>query len=126
MACSNPVLAVGIDVGTRLPQLVSELARNGFHLVTVPADEDLLTVLDEVAPTIIVVYHCPEDDSAHHVLSLLARVARRIPVIVLVDRSDFVEYYEFMCQGAFDYFDLTEDPRWIERAVEAAALLQAA
>ena len=126
MACSNPVMTVGIDVGARLPQLVAELARHSFHLVTIPADEDLLAALEAAAATLIMVYHRPEEDTARRVLGVLARAGRKIPVIVLVDQSDFAEYYEFMCEGAFDYFDLTEDPRWIERAVEAAAMLQAA
>lgn len=123
---SNSVIAVGIDIGIRLPKLLSELTTQGFHLVEASGPEGLAAALEDAPGATVVVYNRPEENTARRALRVVTRLRRKVPVIILVERSDFSEYYELMCEGAFDYFDVTEDPRWIERAVQSAAHLQAA
>ncbi len=60
---------------------------------------------------------------------MLARLEsreRKNPVIVVVDRTDFSQYYELMSRGAYDYFELPEGPDVIAGAVRWAAQTQPA
>ena len=47
-------------------------------------------------------------------------------MIVLVEQGEFDDYYELMCQGAYDYFELSSGADPIARAVRGASRALAA
>ena len=126
MVRSKNIIAIGMDTIARQPSLLSALEASGFDLVEVTAPEHVFAAVEEIADPVIVVYNDPQQNTARRVLEVLASHRRKVPVIVIVDRSDFQEYYELMCEGAFDYFDLAGDPGWIENSLRAATQAAAA
>jgi len=113
---SKTVISVGLDLGARLPGL-----RSAFQVVQAATLEELLPALVERAADVaIVVYQRREDNTARCVLETVARHRPQTPVIVLVDQRDMGEYIQLMWEGAYDYFELSSDPRWIERSLRWA------
>ena len=115
MAGSKTVISVGVDLAAHLPGLQSV-----FQLIQAESPEDLLPALERAAEAAIVVYHRPEENLARRVLETVARHRLKIPVIVLVEQRDMKEYLQLMWEGAYDYFELSSDPRWIERSLQWA------
>jgi DNA-binding NtrC family response regulator len=126
MGRSTTVITVGADPHQRLSNLLATLKASGFRLVETASPEDLSPPLDRFPDPVIVVYNPPKQDTARRVLQAVSGHNRRVPVIVIVDQSDLDEYYQLMCEGAFDYFELSGDPRWVERSVRCATHLIAA
>ena len=114
------VIAIGAETNHRLLALVEDLKAQGYHLADIPNLEKLIPALHRLSDAVILVYNPPGQDTARRVLYALGEHRRSNPVIVLVDRSEFDEYYELMCDGVFDYFEITGDLRWIEQAVRSA------
>jgi len=112
---SKTVISVGLDLGARLPGLQST-----FQLVRAATPEQLVRAIEPAAEAAIVVYHRPEENLARRVLETVARHRLKIPVIVLVEQLDMEEYLQLMWEGAYDYFELGGDPRWIERSLRCA------
>ena len=116
MTFSKTVITLGVDPGNRLSGLLAALRGHGYQLVELPTFEGLFPALKRHPEAVILVYD-PAGQSAIHQLLQTAS-----PVIVLVDRSDFDQYYELMCAGAFDYFELDTDLQWIEHSVRCASV----
>ena len=112
MTRSKSVITMGVDPRSRL---LGALRGHGYQVVELPTFEELFTALNRY-PEAVILVHDPAGPST--IRELLQTTN---PVIVLVDRSDFDEYYEWMCAGAFDYFELDNDPQWIEHSVRCAA-----
>ncbi len=125
MACSKTIITVGLDLENRLPDLLPLMKAAGFHAVAADSPAEVLTSLDRQRDAVVVVYNPAKQRTAHEILQAIARRKRRTPVIVIVDQSDLDEYYELMYEGAFDYFELGGDPRWVERSVRSAVRLAA-
>ena len=47
--------------------------------------------------------------------------ARRVPIVVLVEEPNFGDYYYLMSHGAQYYYQLSEGPEKISRAINWAA-----
>ena len=120
MPRARRVIAVGVDAGQRLPELLNTLKSHGYRPVAIPTVDELLPTLGRHVDAVIVVYNPQGQDAAHRLLRELAKQGIERPVIVLVDRSDFEQYYDLMCAGAFDYFELDGDPAWLEHALHCA------
>jgi DNA-binding NtrC family response regulator len=120
MTRSKRVITVGLDPGNRLSGLLATLRDHGYQVVELPTFEGLFPVLNRYPEAVILAYGPAGQSTIHELLQTT------IPVIVLVDRSDFDEYYEWMCAGAFDYFELDSDPQWIEHSVRCASARVAA
>lgn len=114
MTRSSSVITVGVDPGNRLSGLLAALRGHGYQVVELPTLEGLFPALKH--PEAVILAYGPAGQSAIRELLHRAR-----PVIVLVDRCDFDEYYQWMCAGAFDYFELDSDPQWIEHSVRCAS-----
>jgi DNA-binding NtrC family response regulator len=117
---SKDVILVGIRSETCGLGFLSTLQADGFNLTESPAPENLPGILQDHPGATIVVYNKSREDTARRVLATVSAATRHIPVIVLVDIGTFEEYYDFMCQGAYDYFELGEDPVAVERAIRYA------
>ncbi len=115
MLPSKTVISVGVDLPAHLPGLQS-----AFQLIQAESPEELLPALERADEAAIVVYHRPEANAARRVLEAVSRQGLNTPVIVVVEQLDMEEYIQLMWEGAYDYFELDGDPRWIERAVYSA------
>ncbi len=115
MTRSKSVITVGVDPASRVSGLLAALRGRGYQVVELSTPEGLRPALDRYPEAVILVY----DPAGQSTTRQLLQTAR--PVIILVDRPDFDEYYEWMCAGAFDYFGLDNDPRWVEHSVRCAA-----
>jgi DNA-binding NtrC family response regulator len=114
------VILVGIRSKAGGPQFLSALQEDGFNLIESAAVEELPDLVGIHQGAAVVVYSQPGKDTGKRALSILSASIRHVPVIVLVDLATFEEYYDLMCQGAYDYFELEEDPVAIERAIRYA------
>jgi DNA-binding NtrC family response regulator len=103
----------------RFPAVLAYLQDRGWDIVNLSTPEELLPTLDKFEEGIVLVFGRRGDGLSNRTLRALHD--RSHPVVVIADQCDFQEYYDLMCQGAYDYFDLLTDPRWIERSIVAAA-----
>ena len=117
MKNSECVILVGDDLQTNLPGLVPALEARGFRLLQVPTVESLNAVLRSGSAASIVVYEPRGEGIARQVLRTVAEAQQRVPVVVVSSEGNFDEYYELMCEGAYDYFDVRDGPEVVERSV---------
>jgi len=113
-------IALGFDRGERSSTLLDGLRLQGYDLIAVPAAGDLPGALERAPHVPILAYKGP-DVEVRQVLAMVRGAPSRSPVIVLVDHSEFREYYELMCAGVYDYFEVGDRPEWIARALQGAA-----
>lgn len=117
---SKDVILVGIR-GTALGMgFLNPLRADGYQLTECPSPENIAGILQDHPGATIAVYNKPKQDTARRILNAVSAATRHIPVIVLVNMGTFEEYYEYMCEGAYDYFELGDDPIAIERAIRYA------
>jgi DNA-binding NtrC family response regulator len=119
MLAAKTVITLGLEPTERLPAILAHLQNRGFDIVNLSTPGELLPTLDRVDDGIVVVFSRRGQNLAGQILRALHD--RPTPVVVIADQCDFHEYYDLMCQGAYDYFDLVTDPRWIERSIVTAA-----
>lgn len=120
-AAGDAILTVGMDEHALLTPLVSALESQGLQLISVRAPGELPRVLGQHARAAVLVYCGQAGEIGNQVLNQVSRAHRNAPVIVIVDRADFGHYYELMCEGAYDYYELSEGAEVIARAVRWAA-----
>ena len=126
MLRARSVIVVGQNLETGLSTLLSSLRSHGFYLVQTPSAENLPALLEENSGVTILVYDSRGEDTARQVLRVLPEGRKKTPVIVVVDQGAFEQYYELMCEGVYDYFELASGPEVIERSVRWAAGTRAA
>ena len=97
----------------KLSAVIETMESQGYEWTRATRVNDLLRHLNGAPKTAVVVYNRRGDDTAEQVLAELRTRKRKNPVIVVVDRGDFSHYYELMCRGAYDYFELPEGPEVI-------------
>ena len=102
------------------------MSKLGLTITQTEAAEDVPRLLRQKPKATIVVYSPEGRRAAETVLGQVARARRSTRVIVLVNDSDFSEYYSLMNQGAVEYFEVREAPSVIARGVEWAARRRAA
>ena len=126
MVRSKSVIVVGREADAGLTALLSTLQLHGFQLVKAPSAEDVRDLVEKNPGVAVIAYDAPGENTAQRVLRIVADAPRKTPVIVLVNQGEFEQYYELMCAGAYDYFELANDPQVIERSVIWAAAAHAA
>ena len=102
------VITVGMDTVALRPALVERLSELGFPTESIEEPEALPATLARHRRATIVVYSKHRFNGAHHTLVELANLYRGTPVVVLVDRIAFSEYYELTRDGAMFYKQLAE------------------
>ena len=115
------VIVVANDLANGLSGLFSILEDQGFRLRRAGTTEELPALLRDSPESVVVAYETPGEDTAHQVLLALAEAEHKTPVVVVARSGDFDEYYELMCEGAYDYFDLRDGADVIGRSVRWAA-----
>lgn len=69
----------------------------------------------------VLVFNAKPDAPARELLRVLRREWSDVPVIVVAEESSFDEYYELMCDGAYDYYAKDEGAEVIAEALRWAA-----
>ena len=121
----NPAKAKG-QPGDWRDDVVERIVRDGFAVQLLTSTEALLAALQAHPKAVVVVCDKEYGRTSREVLAALAAGLRSSPVVVLVERSEFGDYYDVMARGACCYYEQTESPRLIAQAVEWAANNRAA
>lgn len=117
----SAVIVVGLAQHPRSKKLLSLLQRRGLDVTQVAGAEELPDVLENLKRAAVVVYSPRKTAAAQRTLAKIAETHRRTPVVVLVDESDFGDYYALMASGAVEYFEIGEQPEVITQGVAWAA-----
>jgi len=120
------VILVGLTRHPKAVELTKRLRAGGLQIIEVPTPEDLPGILRRFHRVAVVVYSPNRDGTARETVEAVRRSIRGAPVVVLVDHSDFSDYYELMSAGALEYYALSESPDVIERGVDWAVRTHAA
>ncbi|HZP16377.1 MAG TPA: hypothetical protein VFB00_00330 [Terriglobales bacterium] len=123
---AQQVIVVGNDLEQLLPGLFSSLEAQGLHVVKARSGAEFEALLQEHPKVTVIAYESGHSNMARRVLEAVAHAQRKVPVVVVAERSNLDEYYELMSEGAYDYFDLRDGTEPIERAVLWAAGTRAA
>lgn len=121
MSNSQHVTFVASDATPQLSELVAAIEAKDYRVTKADRIEHLASQLNKTEKTTVLVYTEQGDELPFQVLTELSNQQRKCPVIVVVDRADFAHYYELMCEGAYDYYELSEGSEVITRAVRWAA-----
>lgn len=114
------VILIGFTKNPAAADLARRLRQLGFGILEAQPG-DLLELLSGPRRAAIAVYNPAKTDHAERVLACLDRSGRQAPVVVIVDETDFGQYYSLMNQGVKEYFGLSESPDVIVRGVAWAA-----
>lgn len=114
------IVVIGNGHEAGLPNLLATLRMHGFDVVEALKAEELPAVLEPNPGAVVLAYDPRRAGTAHDVLRVVQGIDRKPPVIVVVERGTFEDYYELMCEGAYDYFELTNHPEEIERSIRWA------
>ncbi len=114
------VILVGLGSHPKARDLVEDLKRRGLDLFEASEPHLVPDLLRQSPRSAIVVYNPVATRDAHAVLAAIESAHRRVPVVVLVDESDFGDYYALMRLGALEYFEMSERPDLIVRGIEWA------
>ncbi|MBI1356913.1 MAG: hypothetical protein GC160_21445 [Acidobacteria bacterium] len=110
-----------ILVGLEHSDLADRLRLKGLETMEAASPEAVPSLLRTMPRSAIVVYNRgAASRDAQQVLAAVAALHRRAPVVVLVDETDFGEYYSLMGSGALEYFAMSERPELIVRGIEWA------
>lgn|GEM_PF-2976125 len=115
------VILVGLGAHPKAADLVESLKSRGLDLFEAPEPHSVPELLRQSPRAAIVVYNPVSTRDAHAVLAAIESAHRRVPVVVLVDESDFGDYYALMRLGALEYFEMSERSDLIVRGIEWAA-----
>jgi len=120
------IIWIGPAAGPVHHEVVSKTKRNGLAVLDLDSPESLNAVLRLFPKAVIVVCDNQHGRISRQVLDSMAAGMRNAPVVVLVERSDFGDYYDVMAQGAFCYYEQSESPKAIANAVWWTASTRAA
>lgn len=120
------VIWVGSVDGDDYGELKRAIRRRGLELARAATIEDLPAVLSRHARPVVVACDRQTEQRSKGVIASLSRLGRRVPVFVLVEESDFGDYYGLMCSGVHYYYELREGPECIAGALSRAARCAAA
>jgi DNA-binding NtrC family response regulator len=108
-----------------LSEIYDVLERDGLERREVDCAEQVPAALSSESGNAVLVYSERGQPMATNLLRLLRKNWSEVPVIVLVDRTNFDEFYELMSEGAYDYFETPEGAMVIAEALRWAAYTHA-
>jgi DNA-binding NarL/FixJ family response regulator len=120
------VILVGLKRHPKALELANRLRVHGFEIIEAPTPKELPAILRRFPRVAVVVYSPTGDGTARETVEAVRGSIRGAPVVVLVDHSDFSDYYELMSAGALEYYALSESSEVIERGVGWAVRTHAA
>ena len=122
----NSVIVVAPPETPAYEDTVASFKRAGLDVEQANGLADLPNLLRRHRRTTIVVCDSSMSERAEDVLSQLARMGRSTPVIVVVNSPDSTAYHDLMRRGVWGYYELSEGPELIARAVRHFARVHAA
>lgn len=111
------IIAIGFERSEFSQRLVSFLHLNGMETVDMVSPDSLDQALKQFPRATVVVYSQQHSDCPHKVLGCLAASYRRCPVIVVADHSDPSDSQALFTEGANYYYEQSEGPESISRAI---------
>jgi DNA-binding NtrC family response regulator len=121
MTTLKQIVIIGNDLEERSPALIGDLRGQGFQVTKIRGTADLAGLLKEDPQVTVLTYDQQGKRAAEEALRAVGRTGKKAPVVVLVEHGSFEDYYDLMCEGAYDYFEVEDNPEVIERAVRWAA-----
>jgi DNA-binding NarL/FixJ family response regulator len=115
------VIWVGPETDEDCKPIAQALREFGLEVAMSSNVDGLPDLLRKSRRAVVVACNCSGDRFAGKVLAALESVYHPVPVIVLADQSAFGDYYDLMSRGATHYFQLSEGPEPIARAVRLTA-----
>lgn len=120
------VIWVGPTDGDDLQELSRAIRMRGLELARVECTSDLPGVLSLHANAVVVACDRETQQRSRDVVASVSRLGRRIPILVLVEESDFSDYYDLMERGVRYYYEFREGPERISGALSRAVNFAAA
>jgi DNA-binding NtrC family response regulator len=121
MTTLRQIVVIGNDLEERSPALIGDLRGQGFQVTRVRGTADLAGLLEENPQATVLTYEPQGKRAAEEALRAVGRAGKKAPVVALVEHGSFEDYYDLMCEGAYDYFESPHNLDAIERTVERAA-----
>lgn len=100
--------------------LSEQIQSLGIALTSVETEADLTLLAGRLRHPPIVVYNPEGSQEALQVLQWARRHPVRLRVLVLVEKSDFAQYYECMHLGAAAYDEVSTEPERIAKILRLA------
>jgi DNA-binding NtrC family response regulator len=100
---------------------MSNLESLGLEASRAPQAGELSEFFGERSPAVAVVCCSKGDGEVRRVLDFFNQRFRGAPVVALVERSDFSQYYRLMRDGVSYYFEMSERPEVIATAIRRAS-----
>ena len=111
------VIWAGPKEGRAYRALRAAIRRRGLHILAARAAEHLQDLVANNAGSVIVACDRGSKMWSLAAFAALRRSGRRALLFVIVERSNFGNYYNLMKEGAQCYYELSEGPERISRAV---------
>lgn len=121
MTTLKQIVIIGNELEERSPALIRDLRGQGFEVTKIRGTADLAGLLKEDPQVTVLTYDPQGKRAAEDALRAVGRTGKKAPVVALVEHGSFEDYYDLMCEGAYDYFEIEDNPEVIERAVRWAA-----
>jgi len=122
----SSVIWVGPAHSEAYKALQSAIRKRGLRISMVPAANRLVDLLKDHVHPLLVVCDQQTDQQSRSVVDAVDHLARRVPIFVIVEQSNFSDYYYLMHHGVKCYYQLSEGPDRISSAVSWAANSSAA
>lgn len=116
-----PILLVGFGDNPVAQELESRLRNAGYPVLALRDLRRIPTLVATLPKATVVVFDQGESGAAERALSLVRQADSGCAVVVVVQHSDFSQYYALMNQGAIGYFQAEEPPSLIFAGVTLAA-----
>lgn len=113
-------VAVSGVLSAKWDRLSEQIENLGIALSRVSSEDDLSPLAEELGNPPVIVYNPEGSDEARHVLEWASHQHIKMPVIVLVEQSDFAQYQECMHQGASAYYEVSAEPERIAQIIRHA------
>ena len=115
------VVAVTRGPSELIREIASLLKHEDLDFVEVDRADQVPAVLRADNGNAVLIDSAPGKRTASMLIEALRVNRSDVPVIVLVEKADMDEFYELMCAGAYDYFEIAEGAEVIAQALRWAA-----
>lgn len=116
-----PIILVSFGDIPVAQELEPMLRDAGYPVLALGDLKRMPALLADLPNATVVVFDQGESGAVERALSLVRRVRSGCAVVVVVQHSNFSQYYALMSQGAIGYFEAQEPPSLIFAGVTLAA-----
>lgn len=113
-------VAVSFPLNPAWDALSKQIESLGIALSPAETEADYAPLVGRLGHPPLVVYNPQGSDQARKVLEWAKRQHIKLPVVVIVEKSDFSHYHECMHYGASAYDEVSSGPDRIARIIRRA------